>query len=72
MNDIALIRLYEPVQLSPTINPACLQDPSDPVIEGKTCFIAGWGAENERYSTGFVSDDLLEAPGKFSLTNFDP
>ena len=34
----------------------------DVLYEGRTCYIAGWGAENERFSTGFVSDHLLEAP----------
>ena len=62
LNDIALIRLYKPVRLGPTINPACLADKDEVLYEGRTCYIAGWGAEDERYSNGFVSDHLLEAP----------
>ena len=33
LNDIALIRLYEPVRFGPTINPACLATDDDVLYE---------------------------------------
>ena len=62
LNDIALIKLKEPVRQSPTISPVCLPMAGDKAVPaGTSCFIAGWGAENERYTTGYISDHLLEA-----------
>ena len=40
--DIALLKLYQPVALSPRISPACLPELSRPEPE-ESCIITGWG-----------------------------
>ncbi len=45
-NDIALLKLCSPVQLSQTVQPVCLPQPeSDPVFNGEKLTVLGWGAE---------------------------
>ncbi|XP_071107071.1 chymotrypsinogen 2-like [Haliotis cracherodii] len=42
-NDIALIKLDEPVDLTEVISPLCLPDATVEVETGKECLVAGWG-----------------------------
>ncbi|XP_078493494.1 sp2 protein [Ciona intestinalis] len=45
-NDIALIKLSEPVSLTRFVQPACLPTSPDQFTDGNTCGISGWGATN--------------------------
>ena len=40
-NDIALLRLRRPLKWTERVKPLCL--PSEPVAEGDTCVVTGWG-----------------------------
>ena len=47
-NDIALLKLKEPITMGPTISPPCLPDQNDFGDEssfpaGMTCLLSGWG-----------------------------
>lgn len=50
-NDIALIKLGDPVQLDGVIVPACLPANNDYSFEGVLASAAGWGATEEGGST---------------------
>ena len=54
-NDIALIKLKQPVKYSKIISPVCL--PSSDVKDPQGLFVAGWGRTDE---SGPVSNALLE------------
>lgn len=43
-NDIALLLLREPVELSEIVNTACLP-PQDHSFDGTRCFASGWGKD---------------------------
>lgn len=43
-NDIALLILQDPVELSEIINTACLP-PQDYIFDGSRCFASGWGKD---------------------------
>lgn len=43
-NDVALLLLHEPVELSEIINTACLP-PQDYNFDGSRCFASGWGKD---------------------------
>ncbi|XP_043355955.1 chymotrypsin-C-like isoform X2 [Dermochelys coriacea] len=58
INDIALIKLAEPVQLSKTIQPACLPENGAILTQGFPCYITGWGL---LWTNGPISDDLQQA-----------
>lgn len=47
LNDIALIRLAEPVTSSDYVRPACLAESSDELKDYRRCLVAGWGATQE-------------------------
>eukprot|EP00057_Strongylocentrotus_purpuratus_P026767 XP_011681241.1 PREDICTED: ovochymase-2-like [Strongylocentrotus purpuratus] len=55
INDIALIRLAEPVTFSDYVRPACLSESSDELKDYRRCLVAGWGT-------------TLEGPRMYSLT----
>uniref|UniRef100_A0A8C3SV50 Peptidase S1 domain-containing protein n=1 Tax=Chelydra serpentina TaxID=8475 RepID=A0A8C3SV50_CHESE len=57
-NDIALIKLAEPVQLSETIQPACLPANGAILAQDFPCYITGWG---RLWTNGPISDDLQQA-----------
>lgn len=42
-NDIALLKLAEPVQFSDTIQPSCLPTPESLLPQGFPCYVTGWG-----------------------------
>lgn len=42
-NDIALLRLAEPVRLTDHVRPICLPQPSAVVGDGTVCTVVGWG-----------------------------
>ena len=41
-DDIVLLQLNEPVELSQLITPACLYEPATP-SDGTICYATGWG-----------------------------
>nr|XP_021331840.1 elastase 3 like isoform X1 [Danio rerio] len=55
-NDIALIKLAEPVTLSDTIQLGCVPAPGDVLPNNYPCYISGWG----RLSTGGALPDRLQ------------
>nr|XP_027217680.1 transmembrane protease serine 9-like [Penaeus vannamei] len=56
INDIALIKLSSPVQVSDTVLPVCMPPPN-PTYAGKTATATGWGTTS---SGGSSSDTLRE------------
>uniref|UniRef100_A0A3B4ZTS7 Peptidase S1 domain-containing protein n=1 Tax=Stegastes partitus TaxID=144197 RepID=A0A3B4ZTS7_9TELE len=44
-NDIALVHLAEPVNMTREISPVCLPKPGIVVPAGTSCFVTGWGDE---------------------------
>lgn len=55
-NDIALIKLYSPVNFSDTIMPACLPESGTVLPHGTGSIVTGWG----RLSTGGPLADILQ------------
>jgi len=47
-HDMSLLRLTQPVQFTDHIQPVCLPaNVDDLLVEGKPCFVTGWGATSE-------------------------
>ncbi|XP_067441011.1 ovochymase-2 [Thunnus thynnus] len=44
-NDIALVHLAKPVNMTREISPICLPKPGDVMAGGTPCFVTGWGDE---------------------------
>lgn len=57
-NDIALVHLSEPVNMTREISPICLPKPGAVMPAGTRCFVTGWGDEKGR------SDHTFCFPGK--------
>uniref|UniRef100_A0A087XWX3 pancreatic elastase II n=1 Tax=Poecilia formosa TaxID=48698 RepID=A0A087XWX3_POEFO len=55
-NDIALIKLASPVQISASITPACLPNAGDILPHQAPCYVTGWG----RLWTGGPIADILQ------------
>lgn len=50
-NDIAIIELSEPVEITDTVRPLCLPAADswiDPAVPGTTCVAAGWGTTSAK------------------------
>ncbi|KAJ1157455.1 hypothetical protein NDU88_010167 [Pleurodeles waltl] len=58
VNDIALIKLAEPVQVSEKIQPACLPAAGALLPNNFSCFVTGWG---RLYTNGPIADNLQQA-----------
>uniref|UniRef100_A0A7M4FLG0 Chymotrypsin-C-like n=1 Tax=Crocodylus porosus TaxID=8502 RepID=A0A7M4FLG0_CROPO len=58
INDIALIKLAEPVELSKTIQPACLPPAGEILPQGFPCYVTGWG---RLWTNGPIADILQQA-----------
>ncbi|KAE8631039.1 hypothetical protein XENTR_v10001053 [Xenopus tropicalis] len=43
-NDIALLKLFTPLNFTSIIRPVCLPEASDIFPDGSSCYITGWGA----------------------------
>ncbi|TEA33544.1 hypothetical protein DBR06_SOUSAS3910101, partial [Sousa chinensis] len=56
-NDIALIKLAEPVELSDTIQPACLPEEGSLLPQGYPCYVTGWG---RLWTNGPIADELQQ------------
>uniref|UniRef100_A0A914VHZ7 Peptidase S1 domain-containing protein n=1 Tax=Plectus sambesii TaxID=2011161 RepID=A0A914VHZ7_9BILA len=57
-HDMSLLRLATPVKFTDHIQPVCLpKNVDDLMVEGKTCFVTGWGATSEG---GPVSSQLRQ------------
>ncbi|XP_057698672.1 ovochymase [Corythoichthys intestinalis] len=59
-NDIALVHLVQPVNMTREISPVCLPQPGELVQPGKRCFVTGWGDEKGNLFPK-VSDKLNQA-----------
>ncbi|XP_056400086.1 chymotrypsin-C-like [Hyla sarda] len=57
-NDIALIKLSEPVQVSDTVQPACLPAKGAVLSHDFPCYVTGWG---RLYTNGPIADNLQQA-----------
>ncbi|XP_056400081.1 chymotrypsin-C-like isoform X2 [Hyla sarda] len=57
-NDIALIKLSEPVQVSDTVQPACLPADGAVLSHDFPCYVTGWG---RLYTNGPIADNLQQA-----------
>ncbi|KAA0193250.1 hypothetical protein HAZT_HAZT004657 [Hyalella azteca] len=58
-NDIALLRLPQPVDYTPYLSPVCLPNQGEPLPVGQICTIIGWG--KERHTHLFGTDVLHQA-----------
>uniref|UniRef100_A0A452V957 Chymotrypsin-C-like n=1 Tax=Ursus maritimus TaxID=29073 RepID=A0A452V957_URSMA len=56
-NDIALIKLAEPVQLSDTIQVACLPEAGSLLPQDYPCYVTGWG---RLWTNGPIADELQQ------------
>ncbi|KAF0875696.1 CTRC protein, partial [Crocuta crocuta] len=56
-NDIALIKLAEPVQLSDTIQVACLPEKDSLLPQDYPCYVTGWG---RLWTNGPIADELQQ------------
>ncbi|KAM5160819.1 chymotrypsin-C-like [Callospermophilus lateralis] len=56
-NDIALIKLAEPVELSDTIQVACLPQKDSVLPQDYPCFVTGWG---RLWTNGPIADELQQ------------
>jgi secreted trypsin-like serine protease len=62
-HDMSLLRLTQPVQFTDHIQPVCLPaNVDDLMVEGKPCFVTGWGATSEG---GPVSNNLQQVIAPF-------
>uniref|UniRef100_A0A8C9QMV9 Peptidase S1 domain-containing protein n=1 Tax=Spermophilus dauricus TaxID=99837 RepID=A0A8C9QMV9_SPEDA len=57
VNDIALIKLAEPVELSDTIQVACLPEKDSVLPQDYSCFVTGWG---RLWTNGPIADELQQ------------
>lgn len=58
LNDIALIKLSEPVQVSDSVQPACLPAAEALLPHDFPCYVTGWG---RLYTNGPIADNLQQA-----------
>lgn len=50
-NDIAVVKLAQPIKFSQTIQPACLPaGRNDVIADGKYGLVAGWGALSGKFA----------------------
>ncbi|XP_063001508.1 chymotrypsin-C-like [Elgaria multicarinata webbii] len=57
-NDIALIKLAEPVEFTDTIQPSCLPPPEKVLAQNYPCYVTGWG---RLWTGGPIADNLQQA-----------
>lgn len=55
-NDIALVHLAEPVNMTREVSPVCMPKPDFVLPAGKPCFVTGWGDEKGQ---SFAPVDLI-------------
>ncbi|XP_029434186.1 chymotrypsin-C [Rhinatrema bivittatum] len=58
INDIALIKLSEHVEVSDTVQPACLPADGALLAQNFPCYVTGWG---RLYTNGPIADNLQQA-----------
>lgn len=56
-NDIAIIKLAEPVELSDTIQVACIPEPGSLLPQDYPCYVTGWG---RLWTDGPIADVLQQ------------
>lgn len=59
-NDIALIKLAETVELSDTIQVACLPEAGSLLPQDYPCYVTGWGRLYSEYSPWQIMSAFLE------------
>ncbi|KAB7503609.1 Transmembrane protease serine 5, partial [Armadillidium nasatum] len=65
-NDVALLRLPEPIHLGDKIFPACVPDQGSSLPVGSQCTIIGWGKERNNHFFG--TDVLNEAELQYIIS----
>ncbi|XP_005063055.1 PREDICTED: chymotrypsinogen 2-like, partial [Ficedula albicollis] len=61
-DDITLIKLATPAQLSDRVSPVCLPKATDEFDGGLTCVTTGWGLTNPSGMCTFLSPSLFPSP----------
>lgn len=67
-NDLAILKLSSPLKFSATIQPIALQSEIEEVTAGTTCYVSGWGYEQESSSR---IPNMLRAVDVKVVTNSD-
>lgn len=62
-DDIALIKLATPAQLSDRVSPVCLPKATDEFPGGMTCVTTGWGLTDSSGNCTFLSPSPFPSPG---------
>ena len=66
-NDIALVRLTEPVPFSDYVRPACIATSSDELQDYRRCLVAGWGYTAEGGGMSSFSSSSNSDTGPYTL-----
>ena len=64
-NDIALLRLARPVEISPTVNTLCLPPPSHAEDEFEETVVIGWGKTENGTNSEVLQE--LDLQGGYSM-----
>lgn len=66
-NDIALVHLVKPVNMTREISPICLPRPGAVMAAGTPCFVTGWGDEKGGKGGNKKSDGWIFLKMEFTL-----
>ncbi|XP_015788804.1 chymotrypsin B-like [Tetranychus urticae] len=60
MNDISLIKLKVPINITDGVNPVCLADSLKPLKTGTKCYVTGWGDTHGTGNSGILKQLPVE------------
>ncbi|XP_053205274.1 CUB and peptidase domain-containing protein 2-like [Panonychus citri] len=60
INDLAMMKLSVPVEITDAVNPICLADSKTKLTKGTKCFVTGWGATRGTGSSGILKQIIVE------------
>uniref|UniRef100_A0A667Z8P6 chymotrypsin n=1 Tax=Myripristis murdjan TaxID=586833 RepID=A0A667Z8P6_9TELE len=58
-NDITLLKLSSPAQMTPRVSPVCLASPSTSIPSGTRCVTTGWGKTGQTSSPRYLQQTAL-------------